>query len=277
MTALGSVLLGAGTLLGFLAAVGVARFPSALARMHASTKAASLGFILVVVGAAALARSPGAAGIAVLVAAFQFLTAPVSGHLLGRAATLAGAHGDLLVDDFSGRRAPLPEPPSGETVFSTSRVAGTALLWVLLWRDAAVGTFAAGLIVGLTVEAVGRRRTVARIRPLPALRFLVFYVGQVAVSNARLAWEVATPWHDEIAEAIVRCPLETLSPPVAILVANSVTFSPGTLTVELTEEPELVLYVHVLRFRDREETRAEIRALEERATAVFRPDVTRRG
>lgn len=278
MRALGLLVVVAGGIVAFLAAVGVARFPSTLARMHASTKAASLGFILVAAGAAVAAGSPALAGVAGLVAAFQFLTAPISGHLLGRAATLAGGHGRLAVDDLSGRRPHPPPPPAGRPAFSAGRVLAVGLLWMLLWRDVAAGTFAAGLAVGLAIEAAGRRSRISRIRPLAALRFLVFYAGQVILSNLRLAWEVVTPWHDEIEEAIVRCPLETSSLPVAILVANAVTFSPGSLTVELAEEPELALYVHVLQFRSREEAREDIAALEVRAGAVFavRPERRRR-
>lgn len=68
----------------FLAGVGVVRFPDLYTRMHAATKASTIGVGLVCV-AGALAIDHGTAKV-LLAAVFIFVTAPTAAHLIGRAA-----------------------------------------------------------------------------------------------------------------------------------------------------------------------------------------------
>jgi multicomponent Na+:H+ antiporter subunit G len=79
------VLAGLGVFLQLVAALGVVRMPDLLTRMHASSKAATLGaaLILLAVGirfgeSAILVRT-------VLIILFLFITAPVAAHMIGRA------------------------------------------------------------------------------------------------------------------------------------------------------------------------------------------------
>lgn len=264
MTAwLGSALLGFGAVLSVLAAGGVVRFPSALARMHAATKSASLGLALLAAGAGVASGSWALFGASVLVTVFLFLTAPISGHLLGRAAYLAGQAGDLVLDEYgdapSDDRA-ISAPPGGR--FSVLRWVGMAGVWMLLWRDVSVGTAVGGLLVSGMIETwIAGRRGRTRIAPLGALVFGVRYAGMVVASNLRVAWEVITPDNTDIREAIVAVPLRTRSMQVALLVANAVTYTPGTLTIDLSGTPP-VLFVHVLHYESEEQVRGTVWELE---------------
>ena len=74
-----------GALLTLLAAVGVFRFPDVLARMHALTKASTVGVVLVLVGAAVTLDHPNDVTSLLLAAALQVLTLPVGANLLSRA------------------------------------------------------------------------------------------------------------------------------------------------------------------------------------------------
>lgn len=101
---LAALLLLSGVALTLLAGIGMLRFPDVLSRMHAQTKPAVLGLLLVLAGTAVDARSPGLAGTLFIVAAFQVLTAPVGAHMIGRGAYRAG-HADrrvLVRDDLAG-------------------------------------------------------------------------------------------------------------------------------------------------------------------------------
>lgn len=269
MTILGSVVMALGIALSLLSAFGVWRFPTAIARMHAATKSASLGLSLVVLGAGIASSSPGIVGIGALTTALLFLTAPISGHLLGRASYLAGTE-QYQIDALNGVEVrPLEVEPSGAPDFSITRWLGLILVWVLLWRDVSVGSLLGGAGVGFAIEVT--RRSVASPRPirLGALaRFAAYYLAALIRTNARVAWEVATPLQDDIDEAIVGIPLTVDSPQAALLVANAVTFTPGTLTIELSGEP-LTLYAHVLHFEGEAELRSEINRLEQLADAVF--------
>ena len=99
---LSGVLLLSGVALALTAGLGLLRFPDVFSRMHAATKPATLGLLLVVVGAALQMEDGGDAGKLLLVGAFQFLTAPVAAHMIGRAAYRAGAAsvGSLVVDEL---------------------------------------------------------------------------------------------------------------------------------------------------------------------------------
>lgn len=100
---LASVLLLSGVALTLLAGIGMLRFPDVLTRMHAQTKPAILGLLLVLAGTAVATRSPGLTGTLLLVAAFQVLTAPVGAHMIGRSAYRDGeVDRELLVRDDLG-------------------------------------------------------------------------------------------------------------------------------------------------------------------------------
>jgi multicomponent Na+:H+ antiporter subunit G len=80
----GLLLLGGGAFC-LISAIGIIRLPDALMRMHASTKAGTLGSTLVLV-AAMLAFWEGIVttkGIAAVL--FLLLTAPIAAHMIGRA------------------------------------------------------------------------------------------------------------------------------------------------------------------------------------------------
>ena len=68
-----------------LAAVGLVRLPDLYLRMSATSKAATLGASLVLLGAALHFSTAAAAGKALVIVAFLFLTAPVAAHAIGRA------------------------------------------------------------------------------------------------------------------------------------------------------------------------------------------------
>ena len=74
----------------FAAALGVLRLPDLLIRMHASTKAGTLGCGLILL---ALALHYGETGIvtrALATIVFLMVTAPIAAHMIGRAAYRAG-------------------------------------------------------------------------------------------------------------------------------------------------------------------------------------------
>ena len=73
-----------GAFLCLAAAVGLARFPDVLSRMHAATTPQTLGLILGATGVELSLRSWAAFGTVLLIAALQLTTAPVAAHLVGR-------------------------------------------------------------------------------------------------------------------------------------------------------------------------------------------------
>lgn len=79
-----------GSLLTLTAGIGLVRFPDVLTRMHAATKPQSLGILLILLGLALRVEDRSVLAVIALAAVFQLVTAPVSAHMLGRAALRAG-------------------------------------------------------------------------------------------------------------------------------------------------------------------------------------------
>lgn len=77
-----AVFLLSGSALTLVATIGILRLPDVLCRAHALTKAMTMGIALLLIG---LWINMGEeVGVKVVIAiAFQFLTIPISGHLLG--------------------------------------------------------------------------------------------------------------------------------------------------------------------------------------------------
>ncbi len=91
-----------------IAGLGLLRLPDVLIRMHASTKAGTLGVGLIVIGVAVQFGDLLVTTKAVLIILFLLLTAPVAAHLIGRSAYRSGAQlwSRTVIDEGKGRAAP---------------------------------------------------------------------------------------------------------------------------------------------------------------------------
>lgn len=76
----------AGAALSLSGSIGLLRFPDVLARMHATTKPQVLGLVLMLAAVGLQVPSWGTVTTLLLVALFQLATAPISAHMIGRAA-----------------------------------------------------------------------------------------------------------------------------------------------------------------------------------------------
>ena len=103
MEILVAVFLLLGALFTLVGAIGLARLPDFYTRLHAPTKATTLGLGAVLIASAIYfsASKPGLSLHELLIAFFLFITAPVSAHLLaqvGRHLGLADASQDKARD-----------------------------------------------------------------------------------------------------------------------------------------------------------------------------------
>ena len=88
IAAVAGVLMLLGTAFMMVAAVGLLRLPDLYTRMHAVTKAGTLGIGFVLVSAAVAFGDVSVAARAVVAILFVLFTAPVSAHMIGRAGYL---------------------------------------------------------------------------------------------------------------------------------------------------------------------------------------------
>ena len=150
-------------------------------------------------------------------------------------------------------------------------LAWLTVVWLLLWEDASVANVVGGLAVGASVVALfpaaGPARF-GRVRPLAAAWLAVYFLWKLLEANLVVAWEVVTPNNESVNLGIVAVPLVADSDAVITLVANAITLTPGTLTLEVRRDPP-TLYVHVLHLRSIDRVREDVRKLELLALRAF--------
>ena len=154
-------------------------------------------------------------------------------------------------------------------------------LWVALWAEISWGNVVAGLLVASFVVLVTRldRSSLepAYFRPQWALYYTLVFLWKLLQSNLKLAWEIVTPTlHTHT--AILAVPMRGGSEAIVNLVANSITLTPGTMTVDIHSEgdldgdgalDEVVLYIHGMYTADVDAVRHDVLRLEELALRAF--------
>lgn len=99
------VLLTTGATFMFLAALGIVKMPDLFMRLSACTKSATLGVSMTLVGTMLYFDDTGVTSRAIATILFVFLTAPIQGHMIGRAAYLANTPlwKNTTIDELKGR------------------------------------------------------------------------------------------------------------------------------------------------------------------------------
>jgi monovalent cation/proton antiporter MnhG/PhaG subunit len=271
---IGGSLVVAGSALMALGAFGLIRFPDVFTRMHAATKAATVGVIATTTAASFEAGALGGALILLIVVAMLFLSGPLGMSLLARA-----AYHDPETPRVRSIVELDAELPGSESI-PTGRARGTTALlavWLFIVWIAAFGSVSPNVVVGGLIVALGIAyafRTVAPrwsgalLRPAAGLAFAAYFIRQMIVST----WDVSLALRlrpDEISPAVLEVPLTARSRSAVTLLMNSVSFTPGTVALEVHDRK---LYVHVLDVQDPEDALRSIIAMETRIIALFGED-----
>lgn len=152
-------------------------------------------------------------------------------------------------------------------------VAWLIAMWVLLWGDFTLPNLLTGALAAVALVLLfpptDTNDDPIVVRPLPAASFLAWFLWALVVTNWAVAKEVLSPAsRSDIRTAIVGVPLKTQSGRLATIIANSITLTPGTLTVDARGRPA-VLYVHTLQFVDADTSREGVEDLERRVVRAF--------
>jgi len=114
---------------------------------------------------------------------------------------------------------------------------------------------------------ITRSRTYSR-KVYHFLSFLSYFLWEVVVGAVDVALAVIWPLR-KLTPGIVAVPLDTRSAAEHTLLANAVTLTPGTLSIDLSSDSK-TLYVHVINMKDPESVRRSIkRGLEARLIKLF--------
>ena len=140
-------------------------------------------------------------------------------------------------------------------------IAGLALIWATITGNFTALNLALGAGVG-AITALVLRNWLARPLALRRLRRItslaVLFLWELIVSAVRVAFVVVRPnLKASLRPAIVAFPLTVKSDAEITLLANLITLTPGTLSVDVADDRS-VLYVHVLDLVSRDQLIAEI-------------------
>ncbi|CAN5785651.1 hypothetical protein BH23ACT5_BH23ACT5_08790 [soil metagenome] len=149
-------------------------------------------------------------------------------------------------------------------------LAWLTLVWVALWEDFTAANLVGGLLVALLVSALIPPRppvAVHGFRLPAAIKLSIYFTWKLIEASATLAWEVVTP-RNRVKPAVVAVTLRGRSPATATMVANMVSLTPGTLTLEVDEDT-MTLCIHVLHLDTFDAARREVLKLETLAVDAF--------
>lgn len=148
-----------------------------------------------------------------------------------------------------------------------------ATVFTILLESGRISAFLFGLVLGYAALWLSNPlyRESGYFEKMPKVaRLAGFFLKDLIASSLRVLWDVITPWEIN-RPGIIGVPLDARTDLEIFLVANLISLTPGTLSVDLSEDRRM-LYVHVMFLEDVERTRAEIKnGLERRVLEVTRP------
>jgi multicomponent Na+:H+ antiporter subunit E len=135
-----------------------------------------------------------------------------------------------------------------------------ALGWALVTGSFTVWTFVVGFALGylalwIVRPLYGPTRYFERFWLL--LRLIGYFLYELVLSSLNVAWDTITPWHLSC-PGIVAIPLDVRTDAEILMLANLVSLTPGTLSLEISEDRR-TLYVHFMFVRDPDAERARIK------------------
>jgi multicomponent Na+:H+ antiporter subunit E len=122
-----------------------------------------------------------------------------------------------------------------------------ALAWVAITGDVSPGNLAVGfgfglLILVFTRRVVGTPTYIRKVRRI--INLALFFIWELVKANLRVAYEVLTPGF-HMRPGVVAIPLDARTDTEITLLANMITLTPGTLSLDVSADRQ-VLYLHAM-------------------------------
>lgn len=155
--------------------------------------------------------------------------------------------------------------------------AALAAIWTMLWGSPTFANVVSGLILGvllvIVIPGLTARRAFPVIRPLPLLRLVGYMAVSAVRSNVVLSREILTQRRN-IHTTVTRVPMPGCSDELVALVGALLAITPGTLPLEVVDEPR-ELFVHILHLEPLEDARRGILRLTGLCIDAFGSDEAR--
>ncbi len=147
-----------------------------------------------------------------------------------------------------------------------------ALAWVFLTGKLEFINLVEGFILGYIIlwiskSALGGTKYFQRIPK--AIGFVFYFLKELIIANLKVAFDILTP-KDYMKPGIIAVPLDAKTDLEITLLANLITLTPGTLSLDVSHDKK-ILYIHTLYVDDPEKFRREIKnGMERRLLEVIK-------
>lgn len=135
-----------------------------------------------------------------------------------------------------------------------------ALSWTFLSGRLDVYNFVEGLILGFIILFLIRRIFGYEkyfFKFFKSIKFFFYVMKEIVVANLQVAYNVVTPGH-RLRPGVVGIPLDAKTNLEITLLANIITLTPGTLSLDVSKNRE-ILYVHTMYMKNADDFRREMK------------------
>lgn len=145
-------------------------------------------------------------------------------------------------------------------------------IWLAITGDFTFANFGFGFVLSfifLYIISAGRGKSKYFVIPPKLISFLFFFLFELLKANLQVAFDVVTKKF-YMTPGIVRVPLDAETNVEITLLANLITLTPGTLSLDISDDKK-VLYVHAMYINDKQEFIDDIKnGFEKRLLEILR-------
>lgn len=147
------------------------------------------------------------------------------------------------------------------------------IVWIALWGELTWANVVSGVVVvaviGYLIRPVPRAH---EVHAVALVRLLAVFAVRLVTSSAAVVMTVLAPTPRRLRSGVVAVRLSQDSDLVATIVADAISLTPGTLTLDARPEgTRIVLYIHVLGLGDPEAIRTDVEGLEALVLSAVTP------
>lgn len=147
-----------------------------------------------------------------------------------------------------------------------------ALVWALLSGEISQFSLITGFVLGYLVLGMMATQATEKsyfMKVRQTVAFALEFLKELAVSTYRVAYDILTPTH-YMKPGVIAFPMRAETDAEITLLANVITLTPGTLSLDVSEDHK-ILYIHAMYVGDPDELRREIReGLEKKLLEMMR-------
>ncbi len=150
-----------------------------------------------------------------------------------------------------------------------------ALVWVGLTGELTLATFVVGLLLGVIIINLFGKRTLTVLKLnirhiIPLIQLFFIFLFELLMANLTVLAKVFSPKLN-IKPGIIKVPVEVEGPFWITTLANMITLTPGTLTVEVSPDNKY-FYVHCLNIDNEDSIVSDIKGtFEKKIQEVYKP------